>query len=88
MSPKHQLDFSHLEAPDPMGMALDAMETLQSGDYLSMLFPLEPVPLFALLEQLGIAHLSRSGPGDAWEVLAWRDGDREAEEAMRADDAL
>ncbi len=71
-----------------MEKALDAIETLQPGEYLSMLFPREPVPLFALLEQSGIVHQSRPGPGGAWEILAWRDGDREAEEAMHADSAL
>ncbi|MCP4075053.1 MAG: DUF2249 domain-containing protein [Gammaproteobacteria bacterium] len=85
---KHQFDFTLLEPPEPMEKALDVIETLQSGDYLSMLFPLQPVPLFALLKQYGIDYFSRPGYGDAWEVLVWRDGDRKAEEAMRTDASL
>ncbi len=85
---KCQLDFSLLEPPEPMEKALDAIETLQPGDYLSMLFPLEPVPLFALLKQYGIDHLSRPGNGAVWEVLVWRNGDRKAEDVMRTDATL
>ncbi len=85
MSNKRQFDFSLLEPPEPMEKALDAIETLQSGDYLSMLFPMEPVPLFSLLKQYNIDYLSRSGSGDAWEVLAWRNGDLQAEDVMRID---
>lgn len=84
-SAKHELDLSLLEPPVPIEKTLDAVEGLVPGHYLSILYPREPVPLFALLDQLGIVYQSMPGPDNTWKLLAWRDGDAKAEAAIRAD---
>ncbi len=85
MSARHELDFSQLEPPEPIEKTLDAIENLAVGDYLCMLYPREPVPLFPLLIQYDMRYRSIPGSGSAHKLLVWRNGDHEAENAMQAD---
>lgn len=87
MARERVLDVSMLEPPEPLERALDAVETLRAGEYLRMIFPREPHPLFALLEQYGVEYLSDPAPGMRWEVRVWRKGDDEAGRAARPGDA-
>lgn len=84
MAQERVLDVSMLEPPEPLERALDAVETLRAGEYLRMIFPREPHPLFTLLEQYGVEFLSDPTPDMRWEVRAWLQGDTEAARAAHA----
>lgn len=84
MAEERVLDVSMLAPPEPLERALDAVETLRAGEYLRMIFPREPHPLFGLLEQYGVEFLSDPAPGMRWEVRVWLQGDDDAGRAARA----
>jgi uncharacterized protein (DUF2249 family) len=84
MATERFLDLSGLEPPEPLDRALHAADTLRAGEYLRMVFPRLPQPLFALLDLYDVEYRSDPGAGPTWEVRAWRKGDAEAAQAANA----
>ena len=74
------LDVHELEPPEPLVLTLEAAEKLQAGEYLHMLHRRDPCLLYAKLDQLGCRYRNRNGV--LVELYIWRDGDKEAENAV------
>ncbi|MEW5770193.1 MAG: DUF2249 domain-containing protein [Pseudomonadota bacterium] len=66
------VDARDLEAPEPLERALAALGGMGEGERLRLLVPREPLPLYALLEQMGYRHQARMLPDGACEVLIHR----------------
>lgn len=77
--PARIVDVSGLEPPQPMQVALEQLRTLGAEDYLVLQHRREPIPLYAMLGQLGFAHRVRKGAATAIEVVIWRRGTPEPE---------
>lgn len=82
------LDVSQMEPPQPLQVALAALDTLAPGEYLCLLHRREPVLLYPLLEQRGYAHITCGGSnaddrGIAFRIYIWRLNDACAEAAAR-----
>ena len=78
------MDVTQLEPPAPLQMALEAIESLPSGDYLRLLTQRDPVFLYPLLLIQDFDHETKSLTQSGYEVLIWRKGDKVAEQAARA----
>lgn len=78
MSRERVLDVRGLEPPEPLEMALDAIEVLQPGERLRMIHSREPCLLYPLLAQRGFNHLAEAAAEDHHEILIWRRGDAAA----------
>jgi uncharacterized protein (DUF2249 family) len=76
---ERQLDVSHLEPCEPLERTLEAIQTLQPGDYLRVIHRREPHLLYPLLDKGGFSWHTRPGDGPAWEIFIWQRGDTEAE---------
>lgn len=81
------LDVSDLEPPDPLVRTLEAVETLQPGQYLRMLHRREPCLLFPHLDQQGFSYIMREGRTAACEVLIWRAEDAQAAAVIHGSNA-
>ncbi len=80
---ERRLDVQDLEPPEPLERVLAALPGLQPGEYLRMLHRREPLLLYEILEASGYRYAVREGPEAPFEILIWREGDTEAEEAAR-----
>ncbi len=68
-------DVQELPPPEPMTAVLQALESLSDGHYVRMLHRMEPVPLYALLADMGYVyrlHLQGEAP---YEIMIHRIGD-------------
>ncbi len=72
MAPERLLDVSELEAPEPLILALAALETLAPGSYLHLRHRMKPCHLYGYLEQQGFASDTREGDDGGCEVFIWR----------------
>ncbi|HKK14055.1 MAG TPA: DUF2249 domain-containing protein [Gammaproteobacteria bacterium] len=77
-----RLDVSALAAPEPLERVLEALETLQPGQYVRMLHRREPFPLYGMLTEDGFLYLTRPGQSAAYEIFIWHREDPEAEAAV------
>jgi uncharacterized protein (DUF2249 family) len=77
------LDVSELPPPEPLELTLDAAEKLEPGQYLRMLHRRDPCMLFGNLENNHFKYFQRKGTTTAVEVFIWREGDTEAEAAVK-----
>ena len=82
MGQEHFLDATELEAPAPLQVALAALDSLPNGDYLRLLIKRDPIFLYPLLLVQGFEHKTHSRSQENYEVLIWRKGDQEAEQAV------
>ena len=73
------LDVSHLEPPEPLQKALEAIENLRQGEHLRMLHRRKPELLYPMLQKRGFSFHTFKGKQVAYEILIWKDGDAEAE---------
>lgn len=78
MSGERVLDVRGLEPPEPLERALDAVDTLQPGEWVRMIHSREPCLLYPLLEKRGFQYLAEAKSEDLHEILIWRKGDDEA----------
>ncbi len=82
MAIERLIDAREMEPPEPLDMALEALDRLQSGEYLRMLHRREPFPLYQMLERDGFCHLTRPGAEIPYEIFIWRRGDSDAENGV------
>ena len=78
------LNVSELEPPEPLERVLDAIETLQSGQYVRMLHNREPYPLYAILEDTGFKYRVCEGQETIFEIFIWRRNDAAAAAAANS----
>ena len=78
MEQEHFLDVTGLEAPEPLQIALAALESLPHGHYLRLLVRRDPIFLYPLLLMQGFEHETRSSSQEHYEVLIWHKGDQDA----------
>lgn len=69
---EHVLDTRHLEPPEPMLLALQALEHLAQGDRLRVLLDREPYPFYGLLRDAGWQYDGCQFEDGHVEVLIWR----------------
>ena len=81
---EHKLNVSDLEPPEPMERILLAIETLNAGDYLYVSHRREPRMIYPMLENMGIAWLTRPGGTEGYEIFIWRKDDDIAKAAIPA----
>jgi hypothetical protein len=66
------LDVHDLEPPLPLQRALAALQTLASDEYLRLHHRREPLPLYAMLPELGFRHRTRTRPDGDYDIVIWR----------------
>ncbi len=81
MVKEHLLDVADLEAPEPLVMALEAIQMLEPGSFLHLCHRMKPCHLYAHLEQQGFKADTREGVRAPCEVFIWRREDAEARQA-------
>lgn len=72
------LDVSDLEAPEPLLQAIDALQSLERGDYLRFCHRMKPCHLYDFLDENGFIAETRHGERCECEVFIWRDDDTAA----------
>ncbi len=72
---EHKLDVSGLEPPEPMERILQAIEEINAGDYLYVIHRREPRMIYPMLENMGIAWITRPGGPEGYEIFIWRKDD-------------
>jgi uncharacterized protein (DUF2249 family) len=56
-----RLDVREIDG-EPFGEVMDALATLQEGEWLRLVAPFEPEPLYSVLDERGFVHeTSRDG---------------------------
>lgn len=72
---EHKLNVSDLEPPEPMERILQAIEELNDGDYLYVMHRREPHMIYPMLENMGIAWVTRPGGPEGYKIFIWRKDD-------------
>lgn len=78
------VDVHQLQPPQPMELALDALNTLQAGDYIKMIHRMQPFPLYKILDENGFRHRVVAGTISAFDIYIWKGNDKEAAAAVKA----
>ena len=75
------VDVSELEPPRPLAVAVAALRELGDGQYLVVRHRREPVPLYAMLTEMGFSYRVREGAVTPIEVVIWASSDEPPVEA-------
>ncbi len=84
MSNEIVVDVHALQPPEPMEMALDALDKLAEGDYIRMIHRMQPTPLYRILDENGFRYKVVSGTVSAFDIFIWRASDKAAQQAVKA----
>lgn len=76
------LDVFELQPPLPMDMALDAMEKLESGQYIKMIHRMEPHPLYNILFDNGYKYKVKT-INNQFEIFIWKAVDKTADQLVK-----
>jgi len=68
MGAQHVVDGRGLLPPEPLELALAALDKLQADDELLVLLYCEPHPLYGVLDQNGYRHRTETRPDGTVEV--------------------
>ncbi len=63
------VDARGLEPPVPLERVLDALDRRAPGQRVCLLLHREPLPLYPLLAQMGLAYRARLLPDGSYEIL-------------------
>lgn len=63
------IDLRSLPAPEPLIRALDAAGTLAPGEAVHVLTPLQPIPLFEILDARGLLYAAWPAEGGGARIL-------------------
>lgn len=75
------LDVHNLQPPEPMQMAIDALDKLAAGEYLKMIHRMQPFPLFNILTENNFKY--RVIPGDkGFDIYIWKMDDKDSEQVI------
>lgn len=66
------VDARWLEPPEPMELALEALDHLAPGQRLRLLIHRTPYLLYPILQEWGFSHQTRSTDDGTFEVMIWR----------------
>jgi len=69
------LDVSDLAAPEPLEAALEAIQVLDSGDFLHFHHRQFPRLLFEQLQRHGFEYEVRESGDENCDVFIWKEGD-------------
>ena len=69
------LDTSMLQPPLPMDMALEAIDKLETGQYIKMLHRMQPHPLYNILMDNGFKYKIHS-TDELFEIYIWKATDK------------
>ncbi len=61
-----------------MERILQAIETLDTGDYLYVIHRREPRMIYPMLEKMGIDWITQPGGPEGYEIFLWRKDDSAA----------
>lgn len=75
---EQKCDVQELPAPEPMNRVLEALQDLQVGEYVRMMHRMEPVPLYAMLRDMGFEHRLHLEGEAPYEIMIYRPDDTEA----------
>ena len=67
----HVVDARWLEPPEPMELALAALNELQSGQRMLLLIHRVPYPLFGILQEWGYAYDMQERDDGTYEIAIW-----------------
>lgn len=79
MSREILLDVHDLQPPEPMELALDALDTLKVGEHIKMIHRMQPFPLFRILDENGFRYKVTQGETSAFDIYIWHAKDRETD---------
>ncbi|WP_210395359.1 DUF2249 domain-containing protein [Motiliproteus sediminis] len=71
MSELIEFDVSELEPPEPLIQIIAAARTLSAHQLLRVVHRRDPLPLYPLLDELGVGHERRLHPSGAVVLLIW-----------------
>ena len=83
MSREILLQVHELQAPQPMELALDALDKLQTGEFIKMTHRMQPFPLYRILDENGFRYRVANGDISAFDIYIWHAGDRDTEKAIK-----
>lgn len=75
------LDVHDLQPPAPMEQALDALDKLNSGEYLKMIHRMQPFPLYNILAENNFRYLVKPG-NHGFDIYIWKVGDTDTEQVI------
>ncbi len=79
MAQERRVDVSSLEPPEPMQAVIEALRGLGEDEYLVMCHRRQPLPLFAMLLEMGHCYRVRAGALTSYEIVIWPAGNSELE---------
>ncbi|HEY9052687.1 MAG TPA: DUF2249 domain-containing protein [Gammaproteobacteria bacterium] len=84
MSNEIVVDVHELQPPEPMELALNALDKLGDGDYIKMIHRMQPMPLYRILDENGFRYKAITGTTSAFDIYIWRASDKAAQQAVKA----
>ncbi|MDP2829119.1 MAG: DUF2249 domain-containing protein [Sulfuricellaceae bacterium] len=69
---EHLVDARWLEPPEPLELALAAIETLSADDQVRLLIHRDPCLLYPILTEWGYEHETRFTDDGTYEVRIWK----------------
>lgn len=66
------VDARWLEPPEPLELALEAIDSLEPGQRLRLLIHRTPHLLYPILHEWGFGYQTISGDDGTFEILIWR----------------
>ena len=83
MSDEILLQVQELAAPQPMELALDALDQLKSGQYIKMIHRMQPIPLYRILDENGFRYKVTASKTSAFDIYIWHASDRDTEQLIK-----
>ncbi len=76
------LDVSELQPPEPMDIVLNALNELDSGQYIRMIHRMQPHPLYNILMDNGYRYKVDQSK-DLIHIYIWKGADKTAESYVK-----
>ena len=83
MSREVLLEVHDLQPPLPMEMALDALDTLKTGEYIRMVHRMQPFPLYKILDENGFRYRVTISTKSAFDIYIWHAEDKKTDQAIK-----
>ncbi|MDP1896444.1 MAG: DUF2249 domain-containing protein [Sulfurimicrobium sp.] len=71
MTHERIIDALWLDPPEPLELALEAIEKLPPGECLRLLIHREPKMLYSILQEWGFVHQTINREDGTYEILIW-----------------
>jgi uncharacterized protein (DUF2249 family) len=83
MSKEILLEVHDLQPPQPMELALDALDKLQLGEYIKMVHRMQPFPLFKILDENSFRYRVTDSDTSAFDIYIWHASDKQTAEDIK-----